>query len=169
MDPKKIKSIEDWPTPTSVTDIRSFLRLADYYRKFIESFLRIACPMNALKNKENKSLWKTKCEESFQILKQLLTTAPILQFADLNGDFVVFIDASKEGLGGVERLHVLLWITKVEETWTKLPHPWSWVSNHYPRLEYVEALPYGEEIPSKNRQYKSELFIWATGFEFQSS
>ena len=65
MDPKMIRAIEDWPTPTSVTDIRSFLGLAGYYRKFIEKFSRIACPMTALKKKENKFLRTTKCEEIF--------------------------------------------------------------------------------------------------------
>ena len=66
VDPKNIKAIEDWPTPTSVIDIRSFLGLASYYRNFIENFSRIACPMTALQKKENKFLWTTKCEESFQ-------------------------------------------------------------------------------------------------------
>ena len=61
--------MEGFPTPTSVTDIRSFLGLAGYYRKFIENFSRIACPMTSLQKKENKFLWMTKCEESFQNLK----------------------------------------------------------------------------------------------------
>ena len=65
MDPENIKAIEDWPTPTSVTDIRSSLRLARYYQKFIEKLLRIACPMTTLQKKENKFLWMTKCKESF--------------------------------------------------------------------------------------------------------
>ena len=100
MDPKKIKAIEDWPTPTSVTDIRSFLGLAGYYQNFIEKFLRISCPMTALQKKANKFLWMTKCEENFQKLKQILTTAPILRIADPDGDFVVCMDASKEWLRG---------------------------------------------------------------------
>ena len=78
MDLENIKAIEDWPTPTSITEIRSFLGLSHYYRKFIKNVLRIACPMTTLQNKENKLLWMTKCEEIFQKLKQLLTTAPIL-------------------------------------------------------------------------------------------
>ena len=68
-DSKNIKSIEDWPTPTSVTNIRSFFGLAGYYRKLIKKFSRIACPMTSLKKKENKFLWMTNCEESFQKLK----------------------------------------------------------------------------------------------------
>ena len=101
MNPKKIKSINDWPTPTSVTDIRSFLGLAGYYRKFIENFLRIAFPMMALQKKANKFLWTNKCEGSFQKIKQLLMTALVLWIADLDGDFIICMDVSKEGLGGV--------------------------------------------------------------------
>ena len=78
VDPKKIKSIEYWPTPTSVTDIRSFLGLAEYYQKFIEKFSRIACPMNSLEKKANNFLWTTNYEEIFQKLMQILMTAPIL-------------------------------------------------------------------------------------------
>ena len=78
VDPENIRSIEDWPTPTSVTDIRSFLGLSEYYRKFIENFSRIDFPMTALQKKENKLLWMTKCEESIQKLKHLLMTALIL-------------------------------------------------------------------------------------------
>ena len=101
VDPEKIKAIEDWPTPTSVTDIRSFLGLAGYYQKFIENLSRIASPMPALQKKANKFLWTTKCEESFQKLKKFLMTAPILGIANPDGDFVVCTDASKEGLGGI--------------------------------------------------------------------
>ena len=66
VDPKNIRAIEYWPTRTSVIDIMSFLGLASYYQKFIEYFSRIYCPMTALQKKENKFLWTTKCEESFQ-------------------------------------------------------------------------------------------------------
>ena len=96
-----IKAIEDWPTPTYVTHIRSFLVLSSYWRNLIKKFLRISCPMNSLQNKENKFLWRTNCEESFKKLKHLLTTALILQVGNPNGDFVVPIDDRKEGLGGV--------------------------------------------------------------------
>ena len=62
---EKIKAIEDWPTLTSVNDIRSFFVLVGYYQKFIENFLRIACLMAALQKKTNTFLWTTKCKESF--------------------------------------------------------------------------------------------------------
>ena len=72
VDPKNIRSIKDFPTPTNVTEIRSFLGLAGYYQKFIEKFSRISCPMTTFQKKTSKFLWNTKCEEIFQKLKQLL-------------------------------------------------------------------------------------------------
>ena len=101
MDPKKVKVIKDWPTLSSVTDIRSFLGLAGYYRKFIKNFSRIFFPMTALQKKLSKFLWSAKCEESFQKLKHLLMIALVLRIVDPDGDFIVCKDASKEGLGGV--------------------------------------------------------------------
>ena len=68
---------------------------------FIENLSRIAYPMTSLQKKEKKFLWMTKCEESFQKLKQLLTSTPILQIVDPDGNFIVYTDASKEGIGGV--------------------------------------------------------------------
>ena len=96
MDLEKIKAIKDWPTPTSVTNIRSFLGLFGYYQNFIEKFSRIACPMTSLQKKESKFLWTIKCEEIFQNLKQLLMTVPVLQIADPDGNFVVCTNASNE-------------------------------------------------------------------------
>ena len=66
VDPEKIRAIEDWPTLTSVTDIRSFFGLARYYRNFIENFSRITFPMTTVQKKASKLLWIAKCKESFQ-------------------------------------------------------------------------------------------------------
>ena len=101
VDLKNIRAIKDWPTPTSVTDIRSFLGLDGYYQKFIENFSRISCPMTTLYKKASKFLWIAKCEESFQKLKQLLMTTPMLWIVDPDVHFVVCTDGSKEEVGGV--------------------------------------------------------------------
>ena len=100
MDLEKIRAIKDWPTLTSVTDIRSFLGLASHYGNSIENFSRITCHVTALQQKANKFLWIDKCEEIFQKLKKLLMTAPVLRIVDPDGDFIVCTDASKEGLRG---------------------------------------------------------------------
>jgi hypothetical protein len=91
--PENIEAIKGWKTPKNVTEFKSFMGLASYYRRFIAWFLRIAHPITSLQRKGVKFQWKTECEKSFQQLKQLLTSAPILRIADLNEDFLVCIDA----------------------------------------------------------------------------
>ena len=75
--------------------------LAGYYRRFIEGFSKIARPMTELTKKDKKFVWTEACEKSFQELKKRLTSAPVLTLPDINKDFVVFCDASRQGLGCV--------------------------------------------------------------------
>jgi hypothetical protein len=75
--------------------------LAGYYKRFIEAFSKIAHLITSLQKKGVKFQWSLECEKSFQHLKKLLTSAPILRIVDPNEDFIVCIDACKEGLGGV--------------------------------------------------------------------
>ena len=74
VDPEKIRAIEDWPVPKDVTDVRSFMGITGYYRRFIEGFSKIANPITSLQKKGKKFDWNLKCEESFKKLKTLLTT-----------------------------------------------------------------------------------------------
>ena len=75
VDPSKIQDVLNWNQPKNVSDIRSFLGLAGYYRRFIKDFSKIARPMTQLLKKEKKFEWSVECEESFQILKECLTKA----------------------------------------------------------------------------------------------
>jgi hypothetical protein len=84
VDPEKIEVIKGWKTPKSVTEVRSLMALVGYYRRFIARFSRIAHPISSLQRKGKKFQWTTKCEMSFQQLKQLLTNAPILNIGDPN-------------------------------------------------------------------------------------
>jgi hypothetical protein len=101
VDPSKVSAVLQWEAPKSVTEIRSFLGLAGYYRRFIEGFSRIALPLTQLTRKGQAYIWNKTCEESFQELKQKLTSAPVLTLPNSNESFVVYCDASKMGLGGV--------------------------------------------------------------------
>jgi hypothetical protein len=101
VDPAKVEAIMEWPAPTNVTEVRSFMGLAGYYRRFVEGFSRIANPITELQKKNKKFVWTEKCAEAFRRLKELLTTTPILKVPDMDVDFLVCTDASKEGLGGV--------------------------------------------------------------------
>ncbi|GJT80235.1 putative reverse transcriptase domain-containing protein [Tanacetum coccineum] len=101
VDPAKIESIKDWASPKSPTEIRQFLGLAGYYRRFIEGFLKIAKPMTKLTQKKVKFEWGDKQETAFQLLKQKLCSAPILALPEGSKDFIVYCDASIKGLGAV--------------------------------------------------------------------
>ncbi|XP_059290037.1 uncharacterized protein LOC132043575 [Lycium ferocissimum] len=78
VDSQKIEAVKNWPRPTSVSDIRSFLGLAGYYRRFVEGFSSISAPLTKLMKKEVKFQWSDACERSFEELKTRLTSAPVL-------------------------------------------------------------------------------------------
>ena len=101
VDPTKVQSVTEWLAPTSVGEIRSFLGLAGYYRRFIENFYKIAKPMTELLKTDTKFKWTEECEASFQELKKRLVTAPVLILPDIRKDFQVYCEASRLGLGGV--------------------------------------------------------------------
>nr|GFB42039.1 putative reverse transcriptase domain-containing protein [Tanacetum cinerariifolium] len=101
VDPAKIESVRDWASPKSPTEIRQFLGLAGYYRRFIEGFSKITKPMTKLTQKKVKFEWGDKQETAFQLLKQKLCSAPILALPEGSEDFIVYCDASNKGLGAV--------------------------------------------------------------------
>ena len=101
VDPSKIEAILNWKRPESTTEVRSFLGLAGYYRKFVKDYSKIAGPLSALTSKLLPFAWNDKCEKSFQELKRMLTSAPILTLPEGSEDFAVFTDASQDGLGCV--------------------------------------------------------------------
>ncbi|XP_043717481.1 uncharacterized mitochondrial protein AtMg00860-like [Telopea speciosissima] len=105
VDPGKVKAVVNWESPKTVTEIRSFLGLAGYYRKFIENFSKIAMPMTQLTRKGAKFEWNEDCENSFQELKKRLVTAPVLVLPKETEGMVVYTDASKTGLGCVLMQH----------------------------------------------------------------
>ncbi|KAA0054088.1 ty3-gypsy retrotransposon protein [Cucumis melo var. makuwa] len=101
IDPAKIEAVTNWPQPSIVSEIRSFLGLAGYYRRFVEDFSRIASPLTQLFRKGTPFVWSPVCESIFQELKQKLVTTPVLTVPDGSGSFVIYSDASKKGLGCV--------------------------------------------------------------------
>ena len=101
VDPSKVQEVMDWKAPTSVHEVRSFLGLAGYYRRFIPDFSKIAKPMTRLLQKDEKYNWTLECETAFHTLRTLLTTAPVLAQPDIEKPFDVFCDASGIGLGCV--------------------------------------------------------------------
>jgi hypothetical protein len=101
VDPSKVKDVLSWKTPQNVLDIRSFLGLAGYYRRFIEGFSKISKPMTELLAKGKTFKWTPRREASFQELKKRLTTTPILTIPVVEKPFFINCDASGQGLGCV--------------------------------------------------------------------
>jgi hypothetical protein len=101
VDPSNVQDVLSWKAPTSVSDIQSFLRLAGYYRRFIEGFSKISKPMTELLEKDKQFEWTPACEASFQELKKRLTTASVLVTPDMEKSFSIYCDASGQRLGCV--------------------------------------------------------------------
>ncbi|KAA0051348.1 reverse transcriptase [Cucumis melo var. makuwa] len=101
VNPQKVEAVVNWERPTSATEVRSFLGLAGYYRRFIEDFSQLALPLTALTRKNVKFEWLDKCEQSFQELKKRLVTTPILALPVIGKDYVIYCNASRLGLGCV--------------------------------------------------------------------
>jgi len=99
--PSKVQEVLDWKALTSVHEVRSFIGLAGYYRRFIPDISKIAKPMTKLLQKDVKFVWSQECEVAFAALRHLLTTAPVLAQPDIEKPFNVFCDASGTGLGCV--------------------------------------------------------------------
>nr|GFC75178.1 putative reverse transcriptase domain-containing protein [Tanacetum cinerariifolium] len=105
MDPVKVEAITKWPRLTSVIEVRSFLGLAGYYRRFVEGFSRLALPLTKLMRKGKKFVWNEEREKSFEELKQRLVSAPVLTLPSSSGGFKIYSDASRKGLGCVLMQH----------------------------------------------------------------
>jgi hypothetical protein len=101
VDPSKVKDILEWKPPTTVHQVRSFLGLADSYHRFIPDFSKIVKPITSLLKNDTKFNWSSRCNEAFEQLKVLLTTAPILAQPDIEKPFDVYCDTSGSGLGCV--------------------------------------------------------------------
>ena len=118
-DPSKTEILRDWPVPTTIKEVRSFLGFTGYYRRFVKGYSKIARPLHSLtagatkkRGKKRSSCnlevggpfeerWTHECAEAFDKLKEALSTPPVLMFADLQKPFVLQLDASQDGLGAV--------------------------------------------------------------------
>ena len=82
MDPVKLKGIKDWPTPTTVKEVRSFLGFGNFYRKFIHKYSEIAKPLNDLLKKDKPFNWTEECQKALENLKNRFTAEPVLRMPD---------------------------------------------------------------------------------------
>ena len=137
VDLRKITAIQDWKQPTTPIEVRSFMGLASYYRKFVKDFSKISSPLTKLTKKHEKFKWTSDCEEAFQELKSKLTTAPVLTIIDGNQDLTVWTDASIRGLGAVlmQRGQVVAYASRQLK-----PHEKKYVTHDLELLAIVFAL-----------------------------
>ena len=100
-DPKKVEAVKQWPTPTNIKEMQSFLGLCNYYRRFIEGYSKIAAPLTDLTHKDTPFLWTPRTTEAFEELKKHMTEAPVLCIPDPELPFTVTTDASDFAVGAV--------------------------------------------------------------------
>lgn len=108
-DPDKVKVIHDWKTPTNVREVRSFLGLANYFRKFVEHYSELATPLvnltrgnvSSRKSKFTSIIWDEACQDAFDRIKAALTNAPVLALPDFTRPFVLTTDASGHTIGAI--------------------------------------------------------------------
>ena len=102
-DPSKLEAVKSFATPTTKKEVRIFLGLTGYYRKFINKYSSLAAPLSDLTRKvvPNKVPWSDKCERAFNTLKQILCLNPVLQSPDFNKPFLLQTDASNKGVGAI--------------------------------------------------------------------
>lgn len=102
-DPAKLAAVREWPRPSNVSEVRSFLGLATYYKKFLANFSEVVQPLTDLTRKNVIFQWSEECESSFNLLREQLTSAPVLSYPseDPEDQFVIDTDASDRGMGAV--------------------------------------------------------------------
>ena len=117
--PNKLDSIKYMPVPNSAKEIKQFLGLTGYYRKFVPRFADISRPLTTLTKKDAKFKWTSACQKSFELLKEALCGEPVLKYADTSKLYTLYTDASKYGWAGVlTQPHIMLysWVLIVNFT-----------------------------------------------------
>lgn len=98
-DPDKVAAIRSLPSPTSVREVRSFIGMCSYYRRFVPNFSKIAEPLVSLTKKYAKFKWNDQCQQAFDYIKDSLTVIPLLSYPDPNKEYILYTDASDTAVG----------------------------------------------------------------------
>ncbi|GJW30645.1 retrotransposon protein, putative, ty3-gypsy subclass, partial [Tanacetum coccineum] len=152
VDPAKIEAVKNWASLTTPTEVHQFLGLAGYYRRFIKDFSKIAKSLAELTQKNKKYIWGKDQESYFQLLKQKLCEAPILALPEGNDNFVVYCDASHQGLGAVLILQHILTQKELnirQRRWLELLVDYDYEIRYHPgkaNVVVVDALSRKERI-----------------------
>ena len=118
--PRQVAAVKGFPVPQNISELRQFLGLASYYRRFIAQFAKVASPLHQLTRKEVRWNWTKECHDAFDLLKGKLLSSPVLAYPDFNHDFVLETDASVRGLGAIlsqyksdDKLHPIAYASRV--------------------------------------------------------
>ncbi|KAI3794785.1 hypothetical protein L1987_37424 [Smallanthus sonchifolius] len=160
VDPAKVEAIKNWAAPTTPTEVRQFLGLAGYYRRFIEGFSNIAQPLTALTQKDKPYDWSETQESAFQLPKQKLCSAPILSLPEGTDDFVVYCDASIQGLGYVLMQRDKKELNMRQRRWIELLNDYDCVIKYHPGKANVvaDALSRKETKPRRVRALQLTIY-----------
>ncbi|KAL0313333.1 UNVERIFIED_CONTAM: Retrovirus-related Pol polyprotein from transposon [Sesamum radiatum] len=170
-DPAKVKAILEWEPPKNVSEVRSFLGLAGYYRRFVKDFSVVAKPLTNLLKKNAPFNWNDRCAQSFEELKRRLTSAPILALPSGDGGYVVYTDASRQGLGCVLMQHgkVIAYASRQLR-----PHEMNYPTHDLELAAIVHALKiwrhylYGETFQIFHGSQKFKVYPNTKGVEFEA-
>ncbi|KAL0291128.1 UNVERIFIED_CONTAM: Transposon Ty3-I Gag-Pol polyprotein [Sesamum radiatum] len=138
-DPAKVKAIMEWEPPKNVSEVRSFLGLAGYYRRFVKDFSVVAKPLTNLLKKNAPFNWNDKCAQGFEELKKRLTSAPILALPSGDGGYVVYTDASRQGLGCVLMQHGKKELNLRQRRWIELLKDYDCTIDYHPGKANIVA------------------------------
>ena len=100
-DPEKVKAVQNFPVPQNQTDVKSFLGLCSYYRRYIKNFAMIARPLHKASETKSSFTWTEETQEAFESLRKHLSSTPILAFPDVKEPFILYTDASLTAMGAV--------------------------------------------------------------------
>ena len=156
-DPSKTDKVQNFPTPKTVTEVKSFLGLTSYYRRFIQNFANMAYPLNRLTKKGAKFEWTRECVDGFEILKAKLCSAPVLRQPNFKHQFVLQTDASNVGIGAV-----LTQFIDDEE------HPVAFASRQLSDAEFKYATIEKEALAIKWGIQYFRPYLYGTSFKVQT-
>lgn len=169
--PKKVSAIEKFPVPKTVTDVKSFIGAASFFRKFIENFSHVAEPLLLLTKKDTEFVWTQPQQLAFDQLKKALVTAPILASPRLGDDFIIETDASGKGLGAVLKQvqdgkeHVISYFSRALNKYEKNYPPVELealgivaaVKNFMPYIDGAKTLVITDHAPLKSLLFRKEV------------
>lgn len=170
IDLSKIEVVAYWSRPTNAIEIQSFSGLAGYYRRFVQNFSNIVAPLTRLTRKDERFVWSTECERSFQKLKTRLISAPMLAVPLGSGGFIVYNDASFKGLGCV-----LMQYRKVIACASRQlePHEQNYLTHDLELTAVVfalklEAVPLQQDFQSVFGSQEPQVYVFAERDKYET-